>query len=62
MISLSDPLDQNTNKGSQNNNSHNKTNETSYWQQFIAKLQSLKNINQEINKQTSNLDVLNKEI
>ena len=59
---LSDPLDQNTNKGSQNNNSHNKTNETSYWQQFIAKLQSLKNINQEINKQTSNLDILNKEI
>ena len=59
---LSDPLDQNTNKGSENNNSHNKTNETSYWQQFIAKLQSLKNINQEINKQTSNLDILNKEI
>jgi hypothetical protein len=33
-----------------------------YWQQFIAKLQNLKNINQEINKQISNLDILNKQI
>ncbi len=59
---LSDPLDQNTDKGSENNSSHTKTNETMYWQQFIAKLQNLKNINQEINKQISNLDILNKQI
>ena len=59
---LSDPLDQNTDKGSENNSSHTKTNETSYWQQFIAKLQNLRNINQEINKQISNLNNLNKQI
>ena len=59
---LSDPLDQNTDKGSKNNSSHTKTKETMYWQQFIAKLQNLKNINQEINKQISNLDILNKQI
>ena len=29
-----------------------------YWQRFIAKLQRLKNINQEINKQISNLRYL----
>ena len=33
-----------------------------YWQRFIAKLQRLKNINQEINKQISNLNILNNEI
>ena len=33
-----------------------------YWQQFIAKLQSLRNINQEINKQISNLNILNNQI
>ena len=62
---LSDPLDQNTDKGSENNSSHTKTNEAInwlYWQQFIAKLQNLKNINQEINKQISNLNNLNKQI
>ncbi|MDN5868330.1 MAG: hypothetical protein L0H55_13165, partial [Candidatus Nitrosocosmicus sp.] len=59
---LSDPLDQNTEKGSKNNSSNAKTNETMYWQQFIAKLQVLKNINQEINKQISNLNVLKKQI
>ena len=59
---LSDPLDQNTDKRNGNNISQNKTNETTYWQQFIAKLQRLKNVNQEINKQISNLDNLNKQI
>ena len=59
---LSDPLDQNTDKRNGNNVSQNKTNETTYWQQFIAKLQRLKNINQEINKQISNIDSLNKQI
>ena len=48
---LSDPLDQNTDKRNGNNVRQNKTNETTYWQQFIAKLQRLKNINKEINKQ-----------
>ena len=38
---LSDPLDQNTDKDSENNSSHTKTNETIYWQQFIAKLLNL---------------------
>lgn len=33
-----------------------------YWQQFIPRLQRLKNINQEINKQISNLNNLNKQI
>ena len=59
---LSDPLNQNTEKLDGNNVSHNKTNETMYWQRFIAKLQRLKNVNQEINKQISNLDNLNKQI
>ena len=59
---LSDPLDQNTDKQSENNNDHTKTNETMYWQRFIAKLQRLKNINQEINKQISNLNILNNQI
>ena len=59
---LSDPLDQNTDKHNENNVSQNKINETTYWQQFIAKLQRLKNINQEINKQISNIDGLNKQI
>jgi predicted nucleic acid-binding Zn-ribbon protein len=59
---LSDPLDQNTDKRSENNSSNTKNNDTIYWQQFIAKLQSLKNINQEINKQISNLNILNKQI
>jgi len=54
---LSDPLDQNTDKHNESNVSHNKTNETTtYWQQFISKLQRLKNINQEINRQISNLE------
>ena len=59
---LSDPLDQNTDKGSENNSSHTKVNETIYWQQFIAKLQNLRNINQEINKQISNINILNNQI
>ncbi len=59
---LSDPLDQNTDKRNGNNVRQNKTNETTYWQQFIAKLQRLKNINKEINKQISNIDSLNKQI
>jgi hypothetical protein len=59
---LSDPLDQNPEKGSKNQSNNAKTNETMYWQQFIAKLQSLKNINQKINKQVSNLNVLKKQI
>ncbi len=59
---LSDPLDQNTDKGSENNNRNAKTNDTMYWQQFIAKLQLLKNINQKINKQDSHLNVLKKQI
>ena len=33
-----------------------------YWKQFIAKLQHIKNINLEINKQFSNLNVLKKQI
>ncbi|WP_458719301.1 hypothetical protein [Candidatus Nitrosocosmicus sp. R] len=59
---LSDPLDQSADKYTENNSSHIKTNEINYWQQFIAKLQRLKNINQEINKQISNIDGLNKQI
>lgn len=59
---LSDLLDQNPEKGSKNHSNNAKTNETMYWQQFIAKLQSLKNINQKINKQVSNLNVLKKQV
>jgi len=59
---LSDPLNQNAGKHNENNISRNKTTETTYWQQFIAKLQYLKNINHEINKQMSKLNVLNEQI
>jgi len=59
---LSNPLDQNADKGFENKGDPIKNNETIYWQQFIAKLQSIKNINQEINKQISNLNILNKQI
>ena len=59
---LSNPLDQNADKGFENKGDPIKNNETTYWQQFIAKLQSIKNINQEINKQISNLNTLHKQI
>lgn len=59
---LSDPLDQNTDKPSEKNIDPNKPNKTTYWQQFIAKLQHLRNINQEINKQMSKLNILNEQI
>ena len=59
---LSDPFDPNTEKGIKNNNHNAKPNETMYWKQFIAKLQHIKNINLEINKQFSNLNVLKKQI
>ncbi|MDF0679788.1 MAG: hypothetical protein P0116_02355 [Candidatus Nitrosocosmicus sp.] len=59
---LSDQLDQNTDKPSEKNIDPNKPNKTTYWQQFIAKLQHLRNINQEINKQMSKLNILNEQI
>ena len=59
---LSNPLDQNADKGFENRDDPTKNNETIYWQQFIAKLQSIRNINQEINKQISNLNILHKQI
>ena len=59
---LSDTLDQNANKSNENNFSRNKMNNTIYWKQFISKLQSLKNINEEINKQISSLIILKDQI
>ena len=59
---LSDPLNQNAEKHDGNNTSHIKSNDTLYWQRFIAKLQHIKNVNQEINKQISNLGNLDKQI
>ena len=59
---LSDPLNQNTEKHDGSNASHIKSNDTIYWQRFIAKLQHIKNVNQEINKQVSNLENLNKQV
>jgi hypothetical protein len=60
---LSDPLDQNSDKCSdENNTSHIKASETMYWQQFIAKLQSLKDINQEIKKQILSQNILKEQM
>ncbi len=59
---LSDPLEQNINKNIENSINQIKPIETPYWQRFIEKLQRLKNINQEINRQISNLNNIKKQI
>jgi hypothetical protein len=52
---LSDPFQ----KPFQNINATNSKDKTSYWYQFVSKLSSLKNINIEINKRISELELLN---
>lgn len=52
---LSDPFQ----KPFQNINATNSKDKTNYWYQFVSKLSSLKNINIEINKRISELELLN---